>query len=1787
MHAAKLKTANKKSLITNKSTALQNSTKRDPLVEKVSQMGNTRNPQEHAAVLKHAPANQQASNQQLLLMLQQQYGNDYVNQVLEIAQGDREETPATAEAETTEQPVVQAKMAMGQVGDKYEQEADRTAHQVIQKMSESETVSEEDRVLVEEETESPQIQQKCGCGGKENIQKKSDNTLQPEETEDVDTESSMEERSQTDTLDLEDAENEDLIIQRKPKEQNAEATPDLTRSLQQQKGKGQPLANPLKQEMEGAFGKDFSGVKIHTDTEADRLTRSIKARAFTIRQDIFFRQGEYTPESKQGQELLAHELTHVVQQGGSGDKSSEDAGVKVSEVPEDMGIQRACAQCEEEKAEGMIQAKKESGTADKAETSLEGCNQSPSAEVPEEASIEQAESSGGCGKNKPEDSQNAESDTSECDQENSSDENIDNGQGEGEPEKQPQPCPSETEESSEHSEPEEIQPEKGKLNKSAKCESKATQKGDRPQQNASPLSWASILIPTPTNSTAKQQDEKINKREKSLAEKTPQTPTSEIKPQGAAKRDRANNLQAATAKQNAASEPAIQPETIKEEVELPINSKEGSGLKTTNAKIARLASAQIDFKLPRQEESNSDNAALEEQRATSSSMASNFFTDAATRVQKVTGLGKHISGRINKSSAKAKAAILSTVKRQKATVKAQIEHQRTQLQDQAQATIAEIENQHQATLENISQQTKTTSQQIQTEYNNTFERLDAEKSTLLGDIDAVYSQTYKEYIAAGEEVGEKAIKTGDKYAKQYRAEAEQEREENIKIEKEILEKIKDSQGSNSQTSTERTSFGGIESNSRDRNEESAEKEIEKHKDTLTKNEEKISESNIKAAKAREVAEEYQKQVKNAATKQANQLAEGKEKDVKGICCGIQEIYQKLQTNQEETLNCLTKFEQDTVSEVTEVKTELTESADQTLEASLESLDQQETALMQILQGYGDRQIKAIDRDSQKAIASIEKGVNQAATELLTALQSYYDEFQDMEAPLPDDLKVTLAEILQEFDSSIITIEGETEKAITASTQSIKQGEQQVVGAVNTVAQSAIEEIGIVAEEAKANLANLKQGVTDIFQKLQDIHTEVVNKFVENTATGLAKTQPEGAFENIYQKLSTALEESVPCLKKGLEEILKCLVKDIQNYAEQAVKDAEQAVVSFLLKALVVVAAIAIAIFAAPLLMGALAVVIGTSAIATVVAGIVVGAALGALSQIANNAIDGKDLLEGVGEAALKGAIGGAIGGFGGALGGLAGQAGKLGVGLTKSFTQYGIETALDAVGEVAGNLATDEAITAQGILMGVAIGTAVHVSTTKAHGINKRAETANTFSKRPDLVNKLPNMKPDEINVLAKETGMNPAELKKLAKMKPEELKKYVDNAKQRTSQQDNVTLKLAQSFEKMQRRGYQFGQQVGSKVTQPIKNTFSSKQQSDHTTTRSDADTSRGLKSDTDVPMTPRERDILANTSPKRGDELTSEELKTELDVAGKAKPESINDGEFIEQRELPNNHEWKQKEDGTLCRFSGEGICFPNKTINRYVENDNNVIKKVKKQEYQKEHDRGVEFKGTEEEGYTKITIKKNVEDWEHNFNILDRQDTGENITLSAKRDFELPVSCIECAEHIVYYGNNSNKIPSWKKNQDKSVSLIFGDKKTINISDQKIEDNISGQEKSYNFKSAPIKINEGLLVLNLDSPESSIHAVVVVAKNNETGEIIVVERNAGTMSGESDYVDNNWLLNYYKNVEDFKQGLEEDGERIIGKLEVDKSNQQDVKSKRDREQDTETDDSNHKRQKNLQNA
>lgn len=87
--------------------------------------------------------------------------------------------------------------------------------------------------------------------------------------------------------------------------------------IQGARGGGRPLPGPVRDRMEGAFGAGFGNVRIHDDSRAAELNRSVSAKAFTTGNDIFFGAGTFAPDQPAGEHVLAHELAHVVQDGGA------------------------------------------------------------------------------------------------------------------------------------------------------------------------------------------------------------------------------------------------------------------------------------------------------------------------------------------------------------------------------------------------------------------------------------------------------------------------------------------------------------------------------------------------------------------------------------------------------------------------------------------------------------------------------------------------------------------------------------------------------------------------------------------------------------------------------------------------------------------------------------------------------------------------------------------------------------------------------------------------------------------------------------------------------------------------------------------------------------------------------------------------------------------------------------------------------------------------------------------------------------------------------------------------------------------------------------------------------------------------------------------------------------------------------------------------------------------------------------------------------------------------------
>lgn len=232
----------------------------------------------------------------------------------------------------------QAKLKIGEPGDNYEQEADRVAEQVM-RMSEPmisrQTEGKEELVQIKPVRKqiTPIVQRQAA---------------EPEEEEEEELIQAKPLAEQVKSIiqrqyELEEEEEEEPV-QTKPNDSGAaEISPDIASSIDSLRGGGQPLSQAERSFFEPRFGHDFSHVRVHTDERAAETARSLNARAYTSGRDIVFGSGENITGCFGGRKLLAHELTHVLQQSGAGETSTA-----VHEIPEHSDRQAIALSSREE-----------------------------------------------------------------------------------------------------------------------------------------------------------------------------------------------------------------------------------------------------------------------------------------------------------------------------------------------------------------------------------------------------------------------------------------------------------------------------------------------------------------------------------------------------------------------------------------------------------------------------------------------------------------------------------------------------------------------------------------------------------------------------------------------------------------------------------------------------------------------------------------------------------------------------------------------------------------------------------------------------------------------------------------------------------------------------------------------------------------------------------------------------------------------------------------------------------------------------------------------------------------------------------------------------------------------------------------------------------------------------------------------------------------------------------------------------------------------------------------------
>ena len=224
-----------------------------------------------------------------------------------------------------EQGSIQAKLKIGNANDKYEQEADRVADQVM-RMPDTSTTEQSHNIL---SSKTAVIQRLC-----------------PECDEEL--------KLQPEVVVKKEEEGELLQTKEMPGQPPA-VSHELESTIKSIRGGGQPISSSDRRFFEPRFGQDFGQVRIHNDAQAANVARSINARAFTLGKNVVFGSGEYTPGTGKGRHLLAHELTHVMQQGSVPNIQQQSVHDYVPHVQRhDMGTRMASHVVQRVPGDGML-----------------------------------------------------------------------------------------------------------------------------------------------------------------------------------------------------------------------------------------------------------------------------------------------------------------------------------------------------------------------------------------------------------------------------------------------------------------------------------------------------------------------------------------------------------------------------------------------------------------------------------------------------------------------------------------------------------------------------------------------------------------------------------------------------------------------------------------------------------------------------------------------------------------------------------------------------------------------------------------------------------------------------------------------------------------------------------------------------------------------------------------------------------------------------------------------------------------------------------------------------------------------------------------------------------------------------------------------------------------------------------------------------------------------------------------------------------------------------------------
>jgi Domain of unknown function (DUF4157) len=1120
-----------------------------------------------------------------------------------LVQRRKDEEIEDEEREEEEETQVQTKLVVGQPGDAYEQEADRVAEAATKPV----TPPNGQPGAISTGVHGSRIQRACAACGSANCSC--------------------------------DTGAEDWLAQKKSLN-GGSPMPAPTAPILHSPDSGSPLSRGVREKAEPLLRADLGHVRVHTGAHANNLARGLGAKAFTHKNHIWLGRNQ----SPDDVELMAHEATHVIQQGHGvhlksaigepGDAYGGTGSEAGGENGKDVFVQRRL----EVNAERRFES---AGAAAGPATIGAGAPAAKAGDGGEEAKAEKPAE----GEGEEEGALEAAQATEPAETAAPTEDGAAAGEGGGadggaacsgagslnapcynsdieEPEEEPEKTPPE---------PETTESREQMSSKSTEAEeTDDCPVGEAITQQAAPSAAAAVPAPTsapPTEAGVEAAGPPSSAGTSTGADAGAEGQATPAAQQLEGEADQMADTQSPIDSAIAAIE--------SQRAAAVANYEQASGtLATVEPGVASLRNGARFALQPGETESDVSRRSGAEERASS------FLNLAADRISEAMTLARDtVPERLGSMAESIKGALGSSIETQKQLISARIGQARAEAIATAEQTRGQTLAEYEGTVSLIEEQTTAASDALTTAHGESLGRIDDQETTTLDAINQAYAKGREEHEALGPKMGAEAIARGEEYAAEY---------ERCKPKP----KKKDS------------FFAGY----------------------LTW---RRGEAQQKAA--RETAKGYKKSLEDAAKKQAGEAVKGRKKDRCGVIAAAGRSRETLDMQLDQLLSSLESGRQQAIAQADSTRDQILSSIDTALNSTLNRLDRQEQEQRQSANDTGYLQQVSVEQAAHAAAASVLGSVTEAVQTVQGALSEVQNTFATSPAPDRETLDAMLSQATGGIEGGMGRLIEQVESGFAMSEARLEATGAQALDALNGVTAGNDQQASALSEGFASQMAALAEGASDTFGQLRDGYTQQTQSAITNGAAGLEQVVAgfQSSCTTAINSVTSVLGDSAKKLEQSLQESLSGMDCEIQKQAIKAAAAEQPAWKSVVKWVLIIAIIVVVALVIGPAVIGAVGAMAASAvgagaaatAIGTIVGGAIVGAATSATIQVVNNWASGQKLTAGIGKAALMGAIGGAFGAGAGAL---------IGKYVTAQVAQIALNVAADAVLDVGIQIVTGE-----------------------------------------------------------------------------------------------------------------------------------------------------------------------------------------------------------------------------------------------------------------------------------------------------------------------------------------------------------------------------------------------------------------------------------------------------------------------------------------------------------------